>query len=544
MAWQQKRRQPWPMLIGLMLLLSSVLIMDAVASEQPEPPDFGRYHALVIGNQSYRNLEELTTARADAKEIAKLLEEQYGFEVELLLDGDRERMLWTLSQLPKKTASKERDNLLIYYAGHGQLGKGGAGYWLPVDAEADNDINWISTSLLTNILSTVRARHILVLTDSVYSASLQLPNDARLKENPEDRLRRLLETPSLTALTSGSEWPMHEAGAKHSLFARNVLISLRDNRDVLSGRSLFERVLRPVYRSTELLPRYGHIVRTGQEQGDFLFATRRAQNALHAEPARPAPVQVMPPAPPQASPKAAAPPPLPEPKQGDVLVNEASGMELVYVPGGCFKMGSPVGEKGRFDWEGPVHEVCVNGFWMGRYEVTQEQWQKIMGSNPSGLKKSQHPVENVSWHDAQEFLGRLNKRSGRTYRLPTEAEWEYACRAGGGKYCGGDNPDVFAWHEENSSGSSRPAGRKQANAFGLHDMSGNVWEWCSDKFDKNYYAIGGVRNNPRGPSGGDEQVVRGGSAGSRVHNCRAAFRFRNRPDYRENLIGFRVVMQN
>jgi formylglycine-generating enzyme required for sulfatase activity len=540
MAWQQKKRQPGPTLIGLMLLLSSVLIMGAAASGQPEPPDFGRYHALVIGNQSYRHLEELTTARADAKEIAKLLEERYGFEVELLLDGDRERMLWTLSQLPKRTLSRERDNLLIYYAGHSRPGRGGAGYWLPVDADQDNDIDWIPTSLLTNILSSVRARHVLVLSDAVYSASLQLPNDARLKESREERLRRLLETPSLTALTSGSERPMHEAGAKHSLFARNVLISLRDNQDVLSGRSLFERVLRPVYRSTELLPRYGRIVRTNQEQGDFLFATRRAQHSLRAEPVRPAPVKIMPP---PAPPKAAEP--LPQPKQGDVLVNEASGMEFVYVPGGCFKMGSPVGEKGRFDWEGPVHEVCVNGFWMGRYEVTQEQWLKIMDSNPSSLKKNQHPVENVSWHDAQEFLARLNKRSGRTYRLPTEAEWEYACRAGGsGKYCGGDNPDAVAWHEENSSGSTRPAGRKQANAFGLHDMSGNVWEWCLDKFDKNYYAIAGTRNNPRGPSGGEENLVRGGSAGSRAHNCRAAFRFKNRPDYRENLIGFRVVMQN
>ncbi|WP_417912548.1 SUMF1/EgtB/PvdO family nonheme iron enzyme [Candidatus Electronema sp. TJ] len=539
MAWQQKRRQLRTTLIGLMLLFSSALmIMNAAASGQTEPPDFGKYYALVIGNQSYRHLEELTTARADAKEIAKLLEERYGFEVELLLDGDRERMLWTLSQLPKRTTSKDRDNLLIYYAGHGQLDRNGAGRWLPVDAEAEDESNGIPTSSLTDILSSVQARHILVLSDSVYSASLQLPDNARLKESREERLRRLLETPSLTALTSGSDRPMHEAGAKHSLFARNVLISLRDNRDVLSGRSLFGRLLKPVYQSTELLPRYGHLVRTNQKQGDFLFATRHAQNSFQTEPARPAQAQA---APPQ---QQAAAPPLPQPKQGDALMNEAAGMEFVYVPGGCFKMGSPVGEKGRFDWEGPEHEVCVNGFWMSRYEVTQEQWLKIMGSNPSSLKKNQHPVENVSWHDAQEFLARLNKRSGRTYRLPTEAEWEYACRAGGGgKYCGSDNPDAVAWHEENSSGSTRPAGRKQANAFGLHDMSGNVWEWCADKFDKNYYAIGGARNNPRGPADGDEQVVRGGSAGSRAHNCRAAFRFKNRPDYRENLIGFRVVMQ-
>ncbi len=221
-------------------------------------------------------------------------------------------------------------------------------------------------------------------------------------------------------------------------------------------------------------------------------------------------------------------------------------MELIYVPSGCFKMGSSSDEKGRFVWEGPVHEVCVDGFWIGKYEVTQEQWQKIMGTNPSGFQKGgSYPVENISWNDAQQFLDRLNKRSSRVYRLPTEAEWEYACRAdGSSKYCGGDNPDFVAWHEENSGGTTHPAGKLQANAFGLHDMSGNVWEWCSDRFDKNYYGLAGTRLNPQGPaSGGENRVVRGGSAGSRVRNCRAAFRFRNEPDYRENLMGFRVVMQ-
>jgi formylglycine-generating enzyme required for sulfatase activity len=182
---------------------------------------------------------------------------------------------------------------------------------------------------------------------------------------------------------------------------------------------------------------------------------------------------------------------------------------------------------------------------MGKYEVTQEQWQKIMGDNPAGFNKGgQYPVENVSWEDIKEFITRLNKRSGKMYRLPTEAEWEYACRANGsGKYCGGDNPDVLAWHEENSGKKTHPVGGKQANGFGLYDMSGNVWEWCADKFDKDYYAAGGVRNNPQGPSGGGERVERGGSAASRVHNCRAAFRFRNRPDYHEDMLGFRILMQ-
>ncbi|WP_420207868.1 SUMF1/EgtB/PvdO family nonheme iron enzyme [Candidatus Electronema sp. JC] len=554
MAWQQNMERHGS--IGLaLLLLMTLLTAGRTASAQPASPDFGRYHAVVIGNQSYRHLDELPTARADAQEVARLLEERYGFKAELLLDADRDRILWTLSQLPSRLTNPERDSLLIYYVGHGHLGRGGAGYWKPVDADNASDSQWIPTALITNILKTVRAKHVLVVTDSCYAASLQLPDEARLRESREERLRRLLDSPSLTVLTSGSERPEQEYGARHSLFARTFLSVLHDNRDVLSGRNLFERVLQPVYRSTGKLPRYGHVVKNAHEQGDFLLVPRHLQeNLSRHDVRRPAPPpRQLPPAPiPESAPAAVLPAPpsvkaaQQQPKQGDIMINEATGMELVYIEGGCFKMGSAAGEKGRFAWEGPVHEVCVSGFWMGRHEVTQEQWEKIMRGNPSGFKKGgKHPVENVSWNDAEEFFTRLNKRSNGAYRLPTEAEWEYACRASGaGKYCGGDNPDVLAWHEENSSRRTHPIGGKQANAFGLHDMSGNVWEWCADRFDKDYYATGGVRSNPRGPSGGGERVVRGGSAGSRVQNCRAAFRFRNQPDYREDLLGFRVVMQN
>ena len=531
MAWQQKSKRL--RMIGLLLLFLGPA-WSAVAAGQPVLPDFGRQYALVIGNQSYKNLDELPTVRTDAQDVGRLLEELYGFKVELLLDADRDRMLWTLSQLPKRLADRERDSLLIYYAGHSQLGRGGAGYWQPVDAVQNNEGSWISTDLISNILKTVRVRHILVATDAAYAVSLRLPS--------ETRFQKLLETPSITVLASGGDKPAQEPEARNSSFARSLLLALRDNHELLAGSKLFElmRQQRP-----QSMPRYGYITQAEQAQGDFFFVPRQLQYreaapAVSKEQPAPAPL-------PQQKKMPAAPPAAArQPQQGDMLVNEASGMEFVYVPGGCFKMGSSLGEKGRFLWEGPVHEVCVNGFWLGKYEVTQAQWQKIMGDNPSGFGKGgEYPVENVSWENAKEFLRRLTQRSsGRIYRLPSEAEWEYACRASGsGKYCGGDNPDLLAWHEENSGNQTHPAGRKQANAFGLHDMSGNVWEWCGDRFDQAYYSVGGVRNNPHGPAGGGERVVRGGSAGSRVYNCRAAFRYKNQPDYRENMIGFRVVMQ-
>ncbi|CAK8714049.1 Formylglycine-generating enzyme, required for sulfatase activity, contains SUMF1/FGE domain [Candidatus Electronema halotolerans] len=576
MIWQQKAGQPVSRgVTGLTLLLFILLAaMSAAAAAQPVLPDFGRYYALVIGNQSYRQLDELKTARADAKETARLLEEQYGFEVELLLDADRDRMLWTLSQLPKRISRQERDSLLIYYVGHSRLNrKNGAGWWLPVDADQDTDTDWIPTALISNLLDTVRARHILVVTDSCYSGNLQMPDDGlRRQESKEQRLRRLVETPSLTVLQSGGEQPVYETGDRNSLFARNFLHTLSVNRHLLSGRVLFERMVQPYFRAAEQLLEYGYLTGSEREQGDFIFAPKELQKMsrqpsapphkiaaqpLKKEPNLPprkrvvqsapeAPVEQLRPQKQAPAPQVPAAPPLPPPKKGDIMINELSGMELIYLPSGCFKMGSSINEKGRFAWEGPVHEVCVDGFWIGKYEVTQEQWQKIMGGNPSGFQKGgSYPVENVSWNDAQKFLNRMNKRSSRVYRLPTEAEWEYACRAdSSGKYCGGDTPDFLAWHEENSGGITHPAGKLQANAFGLYDMSGNVWEWCSDRFDKNYYGLAGTRLNPQGPASGSEnRVVRGGSAGSRVLNCRAAFRFRNKPDYRENLMGFRVVMQ-
>ncbi|MBU4295114.1 MAG: SUMF1/EgtB/PvdO family nonheme iron enzyme [Desulfobulbaceae bacterium] len=219
-----------------------------------------------------------------------------------------------------------------------------------------------------------------------------------------------------------------------------------------------------------------------------------------------------------------------------------TGMEFVWVEGGCFQMGDTFGD-GDTD-EKPVHEVCVDGFYMGKYAVTQGQWEKIMVSNPSEFKSGDDfPVENVSWDDTQEFIGKLNAQTGKKYRLPTEAEWEYAARSGGKKekYAGGNNAKAVAWYEDNSRGKTHRVGTKNANGLGLHDMSGNVWEWCQDWFDKGYYSSS-PRNNPQGPSSGSYRVDRGGSWRSLPGGVRAANRDRGAPDYRLNYLGFRLVL--
>ena len=229
---------------------------------------------------------------------------------------------------------------------------------------------------------------------------------------------------------------------------------------------------------------------------------------------------------------------------GQTWAEPTTGMEFVWVPGGCFQMGSPPQEAGRFDNEGPVHEVCVDGFWMGKYEITQGQWSKVMGGNPSYFKKGErHPVEQVSWNDIKSFISRLSSANpGVKFSLPSEAQWEYACRSGGKpeKYCGGNNVDGLAWYSGNSGSSTHPVGTKSPNGLGLYDMSGNVWEWCEDVYDKNGYSSHS-RQNPLSTGGGSYRVFRGGSWISEPRYVRSADRNGGGPGNRGNDLGARLL---
>jgi formylglycine-generating enzyme required for sulfatase activity len=220
-----------------------------------------------------------------------------------------------------------------------------------------------------------------------------------------------------------------------------------------------------------------------------------------------------------------------------------TGMEFLLVKGGCYQMGDTFGDGG--DDEKPVHEVCVKDFYLGKYEVTQGQWKRVMGGNPSNHKESdENPVEMVSWDDALEFIRALNQMSGKSYRLATEAEWEYAARNGGKreKWAGTSNESELrenAWFSGNSGGKTQRVGQKRPNGLGLSDMSGNVWEWVSDWYDKDYYR-NSPKNDPPGPSSGQYKVLRGGSWHHRPGHLRAASRIRFAPSKRDIFIGFRV----
>ncbi len=225
------------------------------------------------------------------------------------------------------------------------------------------------------------------------------------------------------------------------------------------------------------------------------------------------------------------------------LTAEKSLFNTVYIPGGTFEMGCGSWTSDCQDDEKPVHTVTVSSFYMSSTEVTQELWVSIMGTNPSNFKGDDLPVESVSWNDIQEFLKRLNSQTGQYYRLPTEAEWEYAARSGGKKekFAGtNSNLDDYAWYGDNSGSKTHPVGQKIPNGLGLYDMSGNVWEWCSDWYDGNYYKTSPDKD-PKGAYSGSYRVLRGGSWSFIDYVCRSSDRFWFNPDYRFNYNGFRFA---
>ncbi|MBO4613793.1 MAG: formylglycine-generating enzyme family protein [Bacteroidales bacterium] len=220
-------------------------------------------------------------------------------------------------------------------------------------------------------------------------------------------------------------------------------------------------------------------------------------------------------------------------------------IEMVYVKGGTYTMGC-TDEQDDDCWEAesPVHSVTLDDFYIGKYEVTQGLWQEVMGANPSRFKGNDSlPVENVNWDDCKKFIQKLNKMTGKNFRMPTEAEWEYAARGGKKtkktKYSGSDNIDKVAWYWNNDTVITHKVGTKHPNELGIYDMSGNVKEWCSDWFGKykNYSQV-----NPVGPSSGSERIVRGGDCAAKAGYSRVSCRIGYEPYTRINRLGLRLVL--
>jgi formylglycine-generating enzyme required for sulfatase activity len=237
---------------------------------------------------------------------------------------------------------------------------------------------------------------------------------------------------------------------------------------------------------------------------------------------------------------------------GSVIKDPPNNIEMVYIPAGSFIMGSS-----NADDEKPAHEVRLDGFYIGKFVITQREWTAVMGDNPSEFVGEEHPVENVSWDDAQLFVGRLSENTGKRYRLPTEAEWEYAARAGSTTnfHFGNDTSELseYAWYGADSLGTTQPVGLKKPNAWGLYDMAGNVREWCQDWWDPGYYQRSDYENpindeeyfyrNPRTNEEYGVRVARSGSFRDAPSGSESAHRHGARPFASHYILGFRVVRE-
>jgi formylglycine-generating enzyme required for sulfatase activity len=226
------------------------------------------------------------------------------------------------------------------------------------------------------------------------------------------------------------------------------------------------------------------------------------------------------------------------------------GMQFRLIPAGKFLMGSPGNEKGRRSDELQHEVILTRPFYLGIYPVTQGEYERVMGGNPSDFKGDRYPVKCVSWEDAMAYIERLNsiheeKSFGRRYRLPTESEWEYSCRAGStSAYCFGAEESRlgdYAWYGSNSGSKTHPVGLKRPNAWGLHDMHGNVWEWCSDWYG-DYPGV--TVTDPVGPKDGSYRVNRGGGWYLDAAFCRSSYRSWNDPSFRFSFLGFRLALSS
>jgi len=219
--------------------------------------------------------------------------------------------------------------------------------------------------------------------------------------------------------------------------------------------------------------------------------------------------------------------------------------KMVLIEGGSFTMGCVIpNDTECYAQERPRHTVTLNNFYMCKFDVTQKEWKALMGTTPSGKWCAECPVVNVTWFDAQQFINKLNQISNKNYRLPTEAEWEYASKGGnkshGYKYAGGNDATAVAWYDSTIAKEIHPVGQKAANELGLYDMSGDVWQWCSDWFNDKYYS-NSPSNNPSGPASGTSRSVRGGSWWGPLRDCRIANRDQFPPESKDDDVGFRIV---
>jgi formylglycine-generating enzyme required for sulfatase activity len=527
---------------SIILCVFLLLIPPALAAQKV---------ALIIGNSQYK-ADPLPNPVNDAADMAGMLQ-KLGFEVILEKDADKNAMVGALRTFHKKLGAS--DIGLFYYAGHG-MQISGNNYLIPVRHAIAEEFEVESEAIGANrILSAMESAGNplnIVILDACRNNPFQSFRGAQ-KGLAEMRAPRGTIISYATSPGSLAEDGQGRNGTYTQALLKNFQVPGLDVQKMFNrtGLDVMENTggrQMPWVSSTPLPDFYlaggapedryqlpvqpekvttAPAVKTPEDNVSAQTAEKTEKKAVSAPATEVFPDKVPP----------------SNPKAGDVWTEPVSGMVFVWVPGGCYKMGCGIWSNDCYDNETPVHKVCLDGFWIGKYEVTQGQWLQIMGSNPSTFKAGDDfPVETVSWYDAKTYIEKLNRQSGRTFALPTEAQWEYAARSGGRqeKFAGNNQAGSVAWYAGNSGGKTRRVGTKSPNGLGVHDMSGNVWEWCEDVYDKYAYSKHG-RNNPVITSGETGRVFRGGSWDADLRYIRSTIRGKFQAKIKYDRLGFRVA---
>ncbi|GAA4418973.1 hypothetical protein GCM10023187_52920 [Nibrella viscosa] len=521
------------------------------------PSGTERRLALVIGNKDYRHVRALKNPLNDAQDMSNALE-QIGFEVITLTNTTFGQMIAGLNRFKDKLTTS--DVALLYYSGHG-VSYNGRNYLMPIDAELRclEQIEENSVSL-NRVLADIAARQVrnsFVFLDACRNLpDLSICNGTQKDVTLQTGLVRPTNNPRGSMIVFATEegnTADDNVNGRNGLFTEALLKYL--TKPNLSIRAILDQTdLEAEAKSggRQSPARYDKI------RGEFMFviqtpadplpvtpAPSNAESVTRSEPARRQN---------QTKPIASGKPTLTPTRLTNYL--DLPFADLVYVPGGSFQMGDTRNEGSGN--ETPDHRVIVSSFMMGKYEVTQRQWEAVMGNNPAYFKDCPDcPVESVSWEEVQEFLRKLNIRTNMRYRLPTEAEWEYA--AGGGDVANrsrfGNGQDTLDPSQVNFDGNGQyitpysvsgkyrnktvEVGSLEPNQLGLYNMSGSVWEWCQDWYGDYSSA---EQTNPTGPATGSYRVLRGGSWFTEPQRCRSSYRGRNTPESRFNYVGLRIVL--
>jgi formylglycine-generating enzyme required for sulfatase activity len=514
----------------------------------------GRLYAFLVACQGYskRDFKPLRHTQSDILAFRRLLVRS-GFDQDnivvmhdrqerlLLPEADKIRRQFTI--LLKEL--KPDDTLVVALSGHGVRFKGGkVSYFCPLDADLTRPSTLIGLDWIYQRLKDCPARHKLLLVDACRSE----PRSNLAKALPEvslDKLGLARQPPpkGIAALFSCSDGQdsLEDPELGHSVFFYHVLKGWQGDAADTEGRVTLNSLAGYV---TENVPRYVRLTFRDTTQVPMMKVEAEGSWVL----------------------------PMPRRLNLPRRLTNSVGMELVLIPPGKFRMGSPRDERGHKDDEAEHEIEITRPFNLGVYEVTQAEYQRVMGGNPSWFSKNgrgrgkikkqktgRFPVERVSWEEAQEFCRRLSalpkeRAAKRVYRLPTEAEWEYACRAGARRPAPFSFGDSLSFRQANFDGSApyggaapgrslgrtKPVGSYKPNAFGLYDMHGNVAEWCADVYQPDY--LQGPKRDPRGPRTGTHRVVRGGSWVEDGVYCRSACRTNLLPGWRAYNIGFRVAL--